>query len=85
MREARRWWSENRPKAPGAFVEELRKGFELITSQPLIGSRVTNRTLTGLRRIHLSRVRYHLYYRTSGESVEVLALWHSSRGSLPPL
>jgi plasmid stabilization system protein ParE len=85
MREARRWWVENRPKAPHAFLEELRRGFELITGQPLVGSRATNVRVAGVRRIHLSRVRYHLYYRASGDSVEVLALWHSSRGSPPPL
>ncbi|HEY7700538.1 MAG TPA: type II toxin-antitoxin system RelE/ParE family toxin [Vicinamibacteria bacterium] len=85
MREARRWWSENRPKAPHAFLEELRKGFELIRSQPLVGSRATNVRVPGLRRIHLSRVRYHLYYRVSGDIVEVLAFWHSSRGAPPPL
>jgi plasmid stabilization system protein ParE len=85
MREARQWWANNRPKAPQAFLEELRRGFELIKSQPLVGTRASNVRLAEVRRIHLSRVRHHLYYRASGDSVEVLAFWHSSRGSPPPL
>ena len=35
--------------------------------------------------MYLSRIRYYLYYRlqSATESVEVLAFWHASRGSLP--
>ncbi len=85
MREARQWWLENRHRAPNAFVEELRRGFQLITGHPLLGARATNVKLAGVRRIHLSRVRYHIYYRVTDDSVEVIALWYSSRGSPPPL
>jgi hypothetical protein len=43
--------------------------------------------LSGVRRVHLSRVRYYLYYRISPSSDEVvvLSLWHMSRGSDPRL
>jgi plasmid stabilization system protein ParE len=41
--------------------------------------------LIGVRRVHLSRVRYHLYYRARPSRIEVLALWHTSRGKGPAL
>ena len=38
-----------------------------------------------VRRIHLSRLRYDLYYRVTPDkkTVIVLALWHSSRSTGP--
>jgi hypothetical protein len=34
---------------------------------------------------HLSRIHYQLYYRLDADVVEVLALWHDARGSVPDL
>lgn len=82
---AAEWWAANRPKAPEALQEELRRGFELISRHPAIGSRAANAKLVGVRRIHLSRIRYFLYYRVRAGRVEVLAFWHSSRGKTPAL
>jgi hypothetical protein len=39
IQEAAGWWSANRPKAPGAFAEDLRRAFQLISLQPKIGTR----------------------------------------------
>ena len=52
-----------------------------------IGTRATNVALPGVRRLHLGRVRYDLYYRQvdGPPRLEILAFWHSSRGTLPPL
>ncbi len=84
--EASDWWIANRPNAPDAFSEELERALALIASQPLIGARAMNINLAGVRRIHLARIHYHLYYRvaSSPPSVDVLAFWHTSRSS-PPL
>ena len=83
--EAWDWWQANRPAAPAALEEELRRAFALISEHPSVGARALNAKLTGVRRIYLSRVRYHLYYRVRPALavVEVLALWHASRGSDP--
>ena len=83
--EAGHWWQANRPAAPAAVEEELRRAFALLAEQPSVGARALNTKLAGVRRIYLSRIRYHLYYRVrpSPEVVEVLALWHASRGSDP--
>ena len=83
--EAWDWWQANRQAAPTALEEELRRAFSLISEHPSVGARALNAKLAGVRRIYLSRVHYHLYYRfrSTIESIEVLALWHSSRGSGP--
>ncbi len=83
--EAGNWWQANRPAAPTAFEDELRRAFALISQYPSVGAQALNANLTGVRRIYLSRIRYHLYYRvrSAPEPVEVLALWHASRGSDP--
>ena len=85
--EASAWWNANRPKAPGAFREEMERALELISAQPQIGARATNAKLVGVRRIHLGRIHYYLYYRAreAPKAVEILALWHISRGSGPGL
>jgi plasmid stabilization system protein ParE len=87
IRVATKWWSENRPKAPEAFEEELTRGFALAREFPSSGESVPYAMLSGVRRILLGRIRYHLYYSVSHESgaVEILALWHTSRGSSPKL
>ena len=81
IRAASSWWDENRPAAPEAFRDAIDKAFELIRSQPDIGAIATNVRLPGVRRILLSKIRYYLYYRLRERprTVEVVALWHTSR------
>jgi len=83
--EATVWWEVNRTAASGAIADEIERAFALIRSQPRIGALARNAALPGIRRIHLSRVHYHLYYRIAPESIEVLAFWHTSRGSVPSI
>jgi plasmid stabilization system protein ParE len=87
IRAAEAWWRSNRPKAPNAIREELERASSLIAVQPGIGTRARNATLPGVRRVHLARIRYDLYYRVVEEPkhVELLAFWHASRGSGPQL
>ena len=87
IRAAQDWWRVNRPKAPNAIREELERASLLMSVQPEIGARARNVSLAGVRRIHLARVRYDLYYCgvADPERIEVLAFCHASRGSSPPL
>ena len=85
IQKASSWWLANREKAPQAFKEELERGFALISQQPETGAKATNAKLKDVRRIHLSQIRYFLYYRVNEGRVEVLALWHSSRLKGPVL
>jgi len=84
---AEQWWRLNRPKAPNAIREELERASLLISVQPNIGAQARNVSLPDVRRLRLARVRYYVYYRvvTNPEQVEILAFWHVSRGSGPPL
>ena len=84
---AEEWWRLNRPKAPGAIAEEIERASSLIASHPGVGCHGSRRRLAGVRRLHLARVRYDIYYRVNAdlERVEVLAFWHASRGRWPVL
>lgn len=77
------WWDENRPLAPDAFDEELAEAFSLLSIEPAIGAPVANARAQGVRRLHLARIHYFAYYRTRGDEVHVLAVWHPSRGAGP--
>lgn len=81
------WWSENRTKASQLFGDEIERGFLLASQLPSAGQAVRHPTISGLRRLLLTRIRYYLYYAPSPatETVEILALWHASRGSEPEL
>jgi plasmid stabilization system protein ParE len=85
IRRAATWWRANRPAARGLFQSELRRGFDLVTTQPDIGPPALDAELTGVRRIHLYRIHYYLYYQVEGDAIEILALWHTSRGDAPTL
>jgi plasmid stabilization system protein ParE len=82
---AAQWGDENRDLAPQAFDEDLTKAFLLLSVEPGVGAPVSHARAEGVRRLHLARIRYHLYYRIRGGEVEVLALWHTSRGGGPSL
>jgi plasmid stabilization system protein ParE len=85
IREAQSWWRANRPKAPKAIASELRRVFPLIAVEPGMGVVAESARLSGVRRVYLACVRYYLYYRATDAALEVLALWHSSRGDEPDL
>jgi hypothetical protein len=87
VHEAETWWQANRPKAPGAVRAEIARASSLIARHPQLGTRATNVALSGVRRVHLGRIRYDLYYRLidGPPRLEILAFWHASRGSQPPI
>ena len=79
------WWSENRPSAPGAVRDDLDRILGLLSVQPEMGTKARRVTLPGVRRVTLSRIRYYIYYRVTDDALQVLALWHTSRGQGPSL
>ena len=78
IRAARRWWLQNRDKAPEAFDEDLDRAFELIERFPNIAPRVHIRRGTA-RRLTIERIRYYMYYRVHPDRIEVIFFWHTSR------
>jgi plasmid stabilization system protein ParE len=85
IEQAAGWWRDNRPAAPGAIREDVALALVLLATQPGIGVPARRTKSKGVRRLTLSRVRYFLYYRVSKGTLEVLALWHTSRGREPRL
>ena len=85
IEQAAAWWSQNRPAAPNAIRIDFEEATKLLASQPGVGAKSSNAKYPELRRLFLSRIRYHIYYRTSSETLVILAFWHSSRGTGPRL
>jgi plasmid stabilization system protein ParE len=81
-RRAAEWWQQNRPAAPGAIARDIGEYVALL-AQPGIGAKYEGARTPGVRRLFLGRIGYFLYYRVSDETLEVLALWHASRGEQP--
>jgi plasmid stabilization system protein ParE len=78
-------WDQNRLLAPEAFDEDLAEAFSLLGVEPGIGAPVGNARIQGVRRLHLARIHYFLYYRIHHGEVHVLRIWHTSRGRSPAL
>jgi len=77
------WWAVNRPAAPGAVRQDVQAALNLLIVQPDIGVYVKEASSPDVRRLHLDRIRYWVYYRVRRNRLEVLSVWHSSRGSGP--
>ena len=65
--------------------DELARVFELVTNHPSIGAQAIDTEFSGVHRLLLYRISYHLYYRVERDFVEVLAFWHTSLGQGPSL
>ncbi len=83
---ARAWWLQHREKAPSAFDEEVAAVLNLLEDRPALVGRPAIEP-PGVRRVYLRRIRYYVYFQISsgGEVVEIVALWHGSRGTKPRL
>ena len=80
LEKARDWWSSNRPKAPGALENDVGRALDLLAAHPEVGARCASDRYSDLRRLHLRRIRYYLYYVISVKlaAVNVVAIGHSS-------
>lgn len=81
------WWLENRPAAPALFENELSAAIADLQCGRVLG--VEYGAIRGAQvfRVLLPRSRYHVYYRVGAtrDAVEVVAVWHTSRGRAPSL
>lgn len=85
LERAARWWAANRLAAPDAIAEEFAEAKILLARQPGVGAKSASPRYPDLRRLFLSRVGYHVYYRATSAKVVVLAFWHASRETAPSL
>jgi plasmid stabilization system protein ParE len=80
---AAKWWHQNRPAAPGAIAVDLKEALGLLVEFPRIGTKVEGARDPETRRWWLDRVRYHVYYRTAGQYLDVIAFWGGGREHEP--
>lgn len=85
IRRAAEWWVENRPAAPGAIRIDIGDALALLAEQPGVGAAYQSARTEGVRRLLVGRIRYFIYYRATHDTLEVLAVWHVSRGKQPVL
>lgn len=85
IRKAAAWWADNRPAAPGAVRIDIADALVLLAQQPGIGATHEGARTKGVRRLLVGRIQYFIYYQVTPDSLEVLAVWHSSRGKQPSL
>ena len=85
IRETALWWAENRPAAPGAVRKDIGEALALLALQPGIGAAYQGARVKDVRRLLVGRIRYFIYYRATADTLEVLAVWHVSRGRQPAL
>jgi plasmid stabilization system protein ParE len=57
----------------------------LLAEQPGIGTAYQTARAQGIRRLFVGRIRYFIYYRATSDTLQVLAVWHVSRGNQPVL
>jgi plasmid stabilization system protein ParE len=86
IRSITRWWRENRPANPELLKRELAEARALLSEKPDVGAHVRG-ARSDVQRLLLLRTQYHIYYRVDRAAREVIivAVWHTSRGSGPPL
>ena len=83
IRRAAEWWAENRPAAPGAIRIDIGDALALLAEQPGLGALYEGARTKGVRRLLVGRIRYFIYYRATQDTLEVLTVWHVSRGKQP--
>jgi plasmid stabilization system protein ParE len=82
---ARGWWRRNRDKAPAAFDEDIEAALALLADNAAIGAPYRSSRHGNVRRYLIDRIRYYIYFRITDDSIQVLRIWHASRGTPPRL
>jgi plasmid stabilization system protein ParE len=67
----------------GAVRQDVAEILAVLCVQPGLSTPARRSRVSGVCRAALPRIRYYLYYRVSRGALEVLALWHMSRGRQP--
>lgn len=82
----RSWWLANRPAAPDLFDRELDAAISALRSAAHAFPVYRSESDAEIRRALLPRSRYAIYFAIEPEDVVlVVAIWHTARGSSPPL
>ncbi len=76
--EAIEYYKENAPPQAEILKQHFFKSAKLLEAMPGIGTWYKN----GMRRIQLGKFRrYNIYYRENEKDIDILGIWHTSRGT----
>jgi len=67
------------------MAEDVARAFVQIAQHPGAGELVLKTRRQGVRHVPLRRIRYFICYRVHGDVIEIIAFWHASRGTPPPI
>lgn len=79
------WWRTNRSSSPDGFLSELEAVLQALALLPNLGPPARSTRIEGARRVLLAKTQHYVYYREVGDTIQVLAVWHTSRGTSPGL
>lgn len=85
IRRAAEYWAENRLAVPGAVQTDIGDALALLAEHPGLGAAYQGVRTEGVRRLLVGRIRYFIYYRATHDTLDILAVWHVSRGMQPVL
>jgi len=77
LREATAYILENSPTQAKIMVNKFYKIVSLLETFPEIGTIYQN----GIRKFKLGKFRYNIYYRENEKDIDILGIWHTSRGT----
>jgi len=77
LREATAYIQENSPTQAKIMVKKFYQIVSLLETFPEIGTIYQN----GMRKFKLGKFRYNIYYREKENEIEVVGIWHTSRGT----
>jgi plasmid stabilization system protein ParE len=75
--EAATYIAADSPTQAKILFEEFDRMLEIIEQMPGIGTKYKK----GMRKIKLGKFRYNIYYRENETNIEILGIWHTSRGT----
>ena len=75
--EAIKYIEENSPKQAEIMRSQFFKTLRQLEKTPWIGRPYKN----GMRMIKLGKFRYNIYYRENEDNIDILGIWHTSRGT----
>jgi plasmid stabilization system protein ParE len=77
LKEAAEYISHNSLKQAEIMLERFRKIKNLLETFPEIGTKYKD----GMRKIKLGKFRYNIFYREKENEIEIVGIWHTSRGT----
>jgi plasmid stabilization system protein ParE len=85
LAEIRLWWRENRSAAPDLFDREVDATVEALREAARSFPIYRTESDAEIRRALLPKSRFAIYFSIEPEAVLVVAVWHTARGSGPPM